>query len=307
MNRFLSFSRAVAIVMAVFVTGPTTAESEKIAQTGCKQAGTFVSVSNYSHNGRYSAPSLSVECSGDNVVVRSNGITNFEFVRSTPHDLEEKNYVWRIPRNPQEASDKKQVPLLGPIGIALNGLPLFGPNESSRHGTGDPYLDGLLDFCGGHTGPGGTYHFHIIPKCLFDKIEGKVSLVVGYAFDGYPILGPYECTDASCTNIKKVRSSWQKVNSDRNVWTGNAYQARSGDLDRCNGMKRPDGSYAYYATEKFPYLLACYHGVAAFNHDVARSGGGRPAGGRFRGPPPDGWHFGAPPGGSGRFHGRPQR
>ncbi len=307
MNRFLSFSRAVAIVTAVFVTGPTTAESEKIAQAGCKQAGTFVSVSNYNHNGRYSAPSLSVECSGDNVVVRSNGITNFEFVRSTPHDLEEKNYVWRIPRNPQEASDKKQVPLLGPIGIALNGLPLFGPNESSRHGTGDPYLDGLLDFCGGHTGPGGTYHFHIIPKCLFDKIEGKVSLVVGYAFDGYPILGPYECTDASCTNIKKVRSSWQKVNSDRNVWTGNAYQERSGDLDRCNGMKRPDGSYAYYATEKFPYLLACYHGVAAFNHDVTRGGGGRPGGGRFGGPPPDGRHFGAPPGGRGRFQARPQR
>ena len=26
-------------------------------------------------------------------------------------------------------------------------------------------------------------------------------------------------------------------------------------------MTRPDGSYAYYATDEFPYFIACYHGT----------------------------------------------
>jgi hypothetical protein len=36
-----------------------------------------------------------------------------------------------------------------------------------------------------------------ISVCLFDKVDGRVALVVGYAFDGYPILGPFECADAT--------------------------------------------------------------------------------------------------------------
>lgn len=34
-------------------------------------------------------------------------------------------------------------------------------------------------------------------------------------------------------------------------------------------MTRPDGTYAYYATDEFPYFLACYHGVADSSNFVA--------------------------------------
>lgn len=60
-------------------------------------------------------------------------------------------------------------------------------------GSRDPFLDMLLDYCNGHTAPGGVYHFHARPECLFgdDDTEG---LVLGHAFDGYPILAPTPST-----------------------------------------------------------------------------------------------------------------
>jgi hypothetical protein len=168
------------------------------------------------------------------------------------------------------------VPLLGPVGIIVDGLPLYGPNEAPQQGTGDPYLDGILDFCDGHTGPRGDYHYHARPDCLF-KAEARAldGRVVGYAFDGITILAPYVCADKECTEIKKLTSSWQKTSEARNAWESHGYVAGSGDLDRCNGRVGADGKYHYYATDTFPYLLACYKGVPTRNG----AGGGGPGGG----------------------------
>jgi hypothetical protein len=267
-----------------------------LAQTaaGCPQAAHFVDVSKGSAGSRYAKPELQVSCTDDHVVVQSNGIPTFEFVAITPNPLQAQRYTWRIPRNPKPSANPQQVPLLGPTAVIVNGLPLFGPNEAPEHGAADPYLDKLLDFCGGHTGGGGMYHFHVMPVCLFDKVEGRVSLVVGYAFDGYPILAPFECADASCAAVRKVRSSWRRETSQRNVWTANKYVEGHGDLDRCNGTTRPDGTYAYYATEAFPYGPACYRGVASLNQPGMPGGGDK---GGKKGPPPGGPGKGPPPGG----------
>jgi hypothetical protein len=252
--------------------------------TACSQAAHFIDVSKGSAGPRYAKPELQVSCTDEHVVVQSNGIPNFEFVAITPNPLQTQRYTWRIPRNPKPSPNPQQVPLLGPTAVMVNGLPFFGPNEAPEHGTADPYLDKLLDFCGGHTGGGGMYHFHVLPVCLFDKVDGRVALVVGYAFDGYPILAPFECVDAACGAVRKVRSSWRRENGQRNAWTANQYVAGHGDLDRCNGMIRPDGTYAYYATETFPYGPACYHGVASLNQPGMPGGGGEKGG--KKGPPP---------------------
>ncbi|MBT3552093.1 MAG: YHYH protein [Rhodospirillaceae bacterium] len=260
-----------------------------ITDTGCAQAKHFLEVSKAKLPAGQQKPFLRAGCTGDQLIVQSNGIPNFEFVPVTPNPLQAQNYTWRIPRHPRVAAAQQQVPLLGPIAVAVNGLPIFGPNEAPQHGTADPLLDQLLDFCSGHTARGGVYHFHVMPRCLFDSIDGRTSLVVGYAFDGYPILAPWECTDRSCQKVRKIKSSWRKMDSQRHVWRSNKYQAGAGDLDRCNGMTRPDGTYAYYATDKFPYFLSCYHGEASFGHDGARRAGPPPGGGiggRPPGPPP---------------------
>ena len=119
------------------------APSDAMAQTaaGCPQAAHFMDVSQGAAGPRYAKPELNVSCTDDHVVVQSNGIPNFEFVAITPNPLQTQRYAWRIPRNPQPASNPQQVPLLGPTAVIVNGLPFFGPNEAPEHGTADPYLD----------------------------------------------------------------------------------------------------------------------------------------------------------------------
>lgn len=222
----------------------------------------FLDVQAHPANGAYPAPQLTVTCTGSTFIVQSNGIPNFEFVQVTPNKLQAQNYRWEIPLQPRPAAQPGNIPLLGPVAVAVNGLPIFGPNEAPRDDYGDPYLDGLLDYCNGHTAPQGMYHFHARPNCIVADIDGKVGLVIGYAFDGYPILSPYLCNDASCASVKKMQSSWQRTQNVRNAWQAHQYVAGSGDLDQCNGLAFADGSYAYFATDTFPYFLGCYHGVA---------------------------------------------
>lgn len=47
------------------------------------------------------------------------------------------------------------------------------------------------------------------------------------------------------------------------AWDNHEYRASDSEtvLDVCNGRTGPDGHYRYHATEGFPYVLGCYHGV----------------------------------------------
>jgi hypothetical protein len=228
--------------------------------TGCAQTG-FINVTQNAKNTAYAAPSLKVTCSGSNMTIESNGIPEFEFVQTTPNRLIAQNYRWVLPINPQRATTTTAVPLGGVSAIAVDGLPIFGPTEAPRDGYKDPYLQGILDFCNGHTAQRGDYHFHARPGCLNINFN-KPGTIVGYALDGFPILTNYVCADANCTSTKKLKSSWQKTNPNvSNAWQQHSYVAGSGDLDQCNGATQPNGSYAYYATDSFPYFMGCYMGT----------------------------------------------
>ena len=270
------------------------AKSDTVAQQDC-QSEDFLDVSTFSQAG-LPTPELNVFCDDDMMIVESNGIPNFEYTQVTPNGLAEQNYRWLIPQTPTEAAETSPIPLVGPVAIAVNGLPIFGPNEAPFDDYGDPLLDQLLDYCNGHTAPGGIYHFHARPDCLFETVEGEVGLVIGYAFDGYPILAPYLCEDEDCSSVIEAVSSWQRTSEVRNAWEANEYIAGSGNLDQCNGTYLADGSYAYFATATFPYFMGCYHGEA-----VANGPGGEgppPLAGNEPNNPPQG----APPSG-----GRPPR
>jgi hypothetical protein len=239
----------------------------------CAEADTFLDVTTYVQTQNYPAPELNVYCQNGVMIVESNGIPNFEFVSITPNDLQAQNHHFEIPLNPVLSDQASDIPLLGTVAVAVNGLPIFGPNEAPRDDYGDPFLDQILDYCNGHTAQGGLYHFHARPDCLFTDSEGNTSLVVAWSFDGYPILAPYICVDAACTDVQKVQSSWVRTSDVRNAWEAHEYVEGSGDLDECNGMIGPDGTYRYYATDTFPYFLGCYRGVAADNGFLNVEGG----------------------------------
>lgn len=223
----------------------------------------FQKVTAHPKNSAYPAPTLSISCNGNTVTIKSNGIPNFEFVQTTPNRLQAQNYTWSIAQTPALANKMTAVPLGGPAAIAVDGIPIFGPTEAPNDGYRDPYLDGILDFCNGHTAPRGDYHFHARPNCILSEAElKKPGTVIAYALDGFPILSPYVCADATCTSTKKLSSSWRiTAPNASNAWEKHSYVAGSGDLDRCNGLNQPNGSYAYYATDSFPYFVGCYVGT----------------------------------------------
>jgi hypothetical protein len=247
-------------------------------------------------NRAFPPPSVSVSCSDTQVVVRTNGIPTFPFVTRTPNSLRVQDLAFRFTLAPVEAPVPGALNL-GAIGIAIDGLPIYGPFEAPFDGTAAPEVDGILDDCGGHAGPAGEYHVHATPACLPADRMVTPGAVVGYALDGYPIVAPVTCDDDACTMTRTVRSGWVQVSTDRIVWSRYAWQEGAGDLDRCNGMTGADGQYRYYAVATFPYFMGCYRGdpVANGGHGarltagagaITSRGQGAEGGRPSNGPPP---------------------
>ncbi len=263
----------------------TTTDVTTTVSTGICPAAYFMDVQPDPANSAYPDPRLSVTCTETTFTVSANGIPNFEFVAMTPNALNEIDFNLVMPINPTIAETPTSiVNSLQALGVFINGLQFNGPNEAGIGGYGDPYLDELLDFCNGHTSPV-EYHGHAAPTCLFDTWQ-TANLVVGYALDGYPVLAPFVCADAACSSLRELQSSWQRTSDVVAAWEAHEYVAGSGDLDECNGMVQADGSYAYYATSTFPYLMGCIKGVVPEGTIRADNQGG-PGGGGGDGQRPD--------------------
>lgn len=228
--------------------------------------GVFLDVSKYEGAGpEYPKPRLEASCEGDELVVRSNGIPHYEFIQVTPNPLIEQDYEFRVPLNPQKADKPTPIPLLGSEGFSIGGLAIFGPNEGpvpQEAEFGDPVMHSIMDACMGHTAL--EYHYHaLVQRCLSGAREGERSPILGFAYDGFAIRGPWGCLDADCADVVKFKSSWEKVgNPDTDSWDAWDYVAKDGPeyLDACNGHTDDSGDYHYHATETWPYIIGCYSG-----------------------------------------------
>jgi YHYH protein len=258
--------------------------------TTCAQAAHFPDVSQISNYIDWNddnvtppiMPSTAVSCGNGVVNVVSNGIPNFDPLNNgrggadAPYMTNQK--TWVFPSSPAKAATTTPVlDVLGPIGVLVNGVQFYSPIDAERTDAGAT----ASNYCGGHTE---RFHSHASPSCFFSKItEGGTrtflpdrtpGTVVGYAFDGYPILSPYvTCTDTAsdCVNgVREIDSAYEyrgtnlqtDIASTVNVWVAGH---RGSPLDACNGMTTADGKYAYYATKSYPYFMGCYVGTATSN------------------------------------------
>ncbi|MEM7009218.1 MAG: YHYH protein [Thermodesulfobacteriota bacterium] len=243
----------------------------------------FLNLSEYQQSNIDQVPaSDQVFCEGNYLIVKSNGMPTYKAERITPNSISAQNYHWKIPLNPKIADTPSEIPYLGPVAVTITGIPIYSPNEAGDLGYGDAKLDDILDSCGGHIGPNGSYHFHARPECPFSTAQDLASSILGYSFDGFPIMAPYVCIDQQCNDLRKVKGSWQECKDDKckktnfkildsswelidpsikSAWEKFEFVEGSGDLDKCNGMFGADGKYRYYATDTFPYNLGCYKGV----------------------------------------------
>ena len=255
----------------------------------------FLDVSQFPGAGDgFPKPRLEVRCEPETLVVSSNAIPHYEFVQITPNPLVELNRDYRMPLHPKLAEEPSPLPLLGPTGVAINGVPLFGPNEGPvpRPGFGDPVYNAILDDCLGHTAR--QYHYHaLVESCLAAGARsGEASPILAFAADGFPVYGPFGCADKPCSEVIEFKSSWDELQSPRiDAWEAYRYVPKEGAeyLDRCNGHSGDDhgGAYHYHATGTFPYIMGCFSGtpspdaVRPEDRQISRRG---PRGGE---PPPE--------------------
>jgi hypothetical protein len=268
---------------------------------GCPDGNFLIDeVNAYEQSGDYPDPELAVRCDGGMLIVETNNIPNFEFVQMTPNALAAQDNTYEIPVDPTERATEGAMGL-GQVGVSVTGLDIFAAYEAPNDGYRDPFLDGLLDFCNGHTAQAGQYHFHARFDCIFDDPD-TVGLVFGYLFDGYEMVSPWVCANDECTETRQVTSSYVRVDENSlSAFEAWEFQEGSGDLDICNGMTGSDGVYRYYITDEFPYVPFCFHGETTYAQGdfvgVAPAGGAGPnaagggAGGPGGGAPPP------PPGG----------
>jgi phosphatidylethanolamine-binding protein (PEBP) family uncharacterized protein len=156
------------------------------------------------------------------------GITAWQQQVPLPQPYFDDN-AWRIPLKPVVAKEPAMIKgrfLRGAIALAVNGIPIFNPQNNRGEIS---YEIGELDQWGGHCGRADDYHYHIAPLHLQAQV-GK-GMPVAYALDGYPVYGLTEPDGSPVAN-----------------------------LDECHGHEDAKIGYHYHASNKYPYVFGGFHG-----------------------------------------------
>jgi hypothetical protein len=109
--------------------------------------------------------------------------------------MEAHNYSMTIPTKPNVTTSHEET-TLGPIGMALNGVPIYNDREG-----GNVPLDALtittFDYSGAHPGPGKDYHYHTTGRYTSED-DAKL---IGFLRDGFPIYGRKDADGSYPSNL----------------------------------------------------------------------------------------------------------
>jgi hypothetical protein len=222
-----------------------------------------------------------------NVYVKTSGVPNYYVDGVSANDASDLNATWQIPRTPAPAATPQGI-MGGQQGLMLDGTVFFHPGDAqSFMGAGAwnrlaYYFEPDMDVSNGHSTPTNMYHHHFDNLKLHNWDTTKHSPLVGYAWDGYPVYGPfgYSNPNDATSTTKRIRSSYQTYTYTTRT-SGPAvggmypigcfiedwqYVAGSGDLDEHNGRfcktpEYPAGTYAYFTTVDasfkpyYPYFI----------------------------------------------------
>ncbi|MBU1359752.1 MAG: YHYH protein [Gammaproteobacteria bacterium] len=186
-----------------------------------------------------------VECDATYAYVASNGLPTHTMmdgiVASNLQVPIAQNFfganAWKIPLAPAIAATTTTAND-GPVGVAINGVPIFNPCKQGGCQNGDTRALGELDLCNGHAGRADDYHYHAAPTCM---MAGKPAGYwdthpLGWALDGFAIFG--------------YNDAEGRVASRDEVCGGNTSPVSNA----------PTG-YSYHVTDEAPYVLSCFRGT----------------------------------------------
>ena len=184
-----------------------------------------------------------------------NGMTTTNLQIPTATDFLGAN-GWKIPLSAALASSVTSI-ASGPIGVAINGVPIFNPCTQNGNCTAAigavTRANGGVDTCNGHAGRADDYHYHAAPNCLMAEQTDSTywnEHPVGWLLDGFALFG-YSNADGS-TPVAKDTCGIAAI-SGTQVPTGYPY------------------AYAYHVSDTFPFITSnCLSGVPST--DLAKQG-----------------------------------
>jgi hypothetical protein len=190
-------------------------------------------------------PNLRISHDANHLIIQSQGYPNHPtavFPNSdNPNSIRVQDFIFRFPLVPRKAETITRLPM-GPVGMSLNGVVFFNPFEMAGRNAVEGYDEVWLDSCCGHPQQTGVYHYHKYPTCVkspFIDTGRDHSPIIGFAFDGFPVYGPYESEGMRAMELTDERA-----------------------LDACNGHADPERGYHYHVTpNRFPYILGGYAGI----------------------------------------------
>jgi YHYH protein len=143
-----------------------------------------------------------------------------------PNTITTQTLTFKIPANPVVAATHAATPL-GPIGVALNGVPFF-----NQYAAGNSPLTNEIngfDQYWGHPQMSGMYHYHVEPLYL-TTVKASKSALMGFLLDGFPVYGPEETNGSAPAGL--------------DVYHGHTHIT----------VDYPGGIYHYHFTTAAPYL-----------------------------------------------------
>ena len=258
--------------------------------------------------------------------ISASGIPSYEIGPwgPNPNVPRQQNYVVAIPRQPVDAITPVRTPP-GAIGLFVNGVAIYNAWDtfswSNATHSESPQGDGIwnrnggvveapgFDPCDGHPQQQGAYHHHEYPQCLGKQLgasSSEHSPLMGYAFDGYPIYGPWGF-DANGI-VRRMESSFRlrTMTQRHTLPNGQTLQPNQygpdvspqfplgryledfefapglGDLDEHDGHfcitpDYPTGTYAYFlpidaaGEPEFPYTIGMTFKGTPYTADFGQS------------------------------------
>jgi hypothetical protein len=151
---------------------------------------------------------------------------------TNPNRIAAQHLDFNIPATPKVAAEPGCLPM-GMIGFTVTGVALYSALDDAGR---DAAAHEIQDLCDGHPQGNSQYHYHSGSPCIPGIGSNEP---VGWALDGFPILGERDANGAWLTNA---------------------------DLDACHGRAEENTiagrsyEYAYHMTREYPYTLSCFKG-----------------------------------------------